>query len=154
MRLINSNGKQVGVVLREKALKMAQDEGLDLVEIVPNASPPVCKIMDYGKYKYQQSKSEKHKRKPVGMKEIKLGMNIQDADIEVKLRWAREFLTHNNKVKVRLQLKGREVVYADRGKEVLWKFAHGLEDVGVIEQPPRVIEERMLILVIAPRRNA
>jgi translation initiation factor IF-3 len=153
LRLIGADGKQIGIVSREEALKRAMEEGLDLVEIVPTANPPVCKIMDYGRYKYEKSKSEKHRRKPVVIKEIKLGMNIQEADIEVKLRHAREFLAHGNKVKVSLRFRGREIIYAKRGKEVLWKFAKALEGVGVIEQVPTV-NETIATTVIAPIRDA
>lgn len=149
LRVIGSDGKQVGVLTREEALRMAREEGLDLVEVVPNTMPPVCKIMDYGKYKYEKSKTEKHKHKPSVVKEIKLGLNIQDADMEVKLRWAKEFLAHGNRVRARLQFRGREIIYSKRGKDVLWRFAQSLEDIGIVEQAPR-IDGNIATVVVAP----
>lgn len=153
LKVIGADGKQVGILTREEALRMAREAGLDLVEVVPTAMPPVCKIMDYGKYKYEKSKSDKHRHKPAIVKEIKLGLNIQAADLEVKLRWAREFLAHGNKVRVRLRFKGREIIYSKRGKDVLWGFAQSLDDVGIVEQAP-LIDGGIATVVVAPKRDA
>lgn len=153
LRVIGADGKQLGILHREEALKIAREHGLDLVEIVPTAVPPVCKIMDYGKYKYEKSKSEKHRHKPSIMKEIKLGLNIQDADMEVKVKWAKEFLAHGNKVRANLRFKGREIIYSKRGKDVLRRFAQLLEDVGTVEQSPRV-DGSIATIVVVPRKDA
>lgn len=153
LRVIGSDGRQLGVMAREEALRMAREERLDLVEVVPNVMPPICKIMDYGKYKYEKSRGEKHKRKPAEIKEIQLGMNIQDADTAVKMRWAKEFLVRGDKIRVKLRFRGREKIYANRGKDILLKFAHSLEDVGTLEQDPQ-IEGNIAMIVVAPKRDA
>lgn len=152
LMVIDSDGKQIGVLPREEALRRAFDKGLDLVEIVPTARPPICKIMDYGKYKYDKHKSEKHKHKAVQTKEIKLGMNIQEVDILVKLKQAEKFLAHGNKVRAKLRFRGREIIYANRGKDILLNFANSLSD-GVIEQAPR-IDGKIATVIIAPKHNA
>jgi translation initiation factor IF-3 len=152
LRVIASDGSQVGVISRDEALRMAREEGLDLVEVVPNSRPPVCKIMDYGKYKYEKNKSEKHRHKASVIKEVKLGMNTQEADVGVKLRWARDFLSDGNKVRARLRFRGREIIYAKRGKDILLDFARSLDDVAMIEQPPRV-DGNIATIVVAPRKK-
>lgn len=153
LRLIGEDGKQLGIVSRNEALKMAREAGLDLVEVSPNTRPPVCKIMDYGRYMYEERKKEKkRKHSIVKLKELKVGLKIDEHDYNVKLRKAREFLSNSNKVRVRLRFKGREVIYADRGKEVLMRFAKDLEDVSNIEQSP-TREGRFMIFLLSPKQG-
>ncbi len=151
LRIIDSDGKQIGVLKRDEALRRAFDQGLDLVEIVPTARPPICKIMDYGKYKYEQHKKDKQKHKSVQTKEIKLGLNIQEGDIAVRMKQAEKFLAQGNKIRAKLRFRGREIIYANRGKEVLLDFAKGLP--GAIEQAPR-IDGKIMSIVIAPKHDA
>ena len=157
LMLIDSDGKQLGVVSRNEALKKAAEKGLDLVEIVPTAHPPIVRIMDYGKYKYEQSKSDKHRHKPMQLKEIKLGLEIQSADLGVKLRHAEKFLTSGDKVKVNLRFRGREIIYARRGKDLLWDFAKSLDSISAIEHPPTIEGKTATILLVpksgSPRRG-
>lgn len=153
LRLIGEDGKQLGIVSRNEALKMAREAGLDLVEVSPNTRPPVCKIMDYGKYKYEERKKEKkRKHSIVKLKELKLGLKIDAHDYNVKLKKAREFLSNGNKVRVRLKFRGREVIYADRGKEVLMRFAKDLEEISNIEQSP-TREGRFMIFLLSPKQG-
>ncbi|MBI4723322.1 MAG: translation initiation factor IF-3 [Candidatus Stahlbacteria bacterium] len=153
LKVIGADGKPIGVIPREEAIRMAKEMGLDLVEVVPTATPPICKIMDYGKYKYEKNRSEKHKRKPAEIKEIQLGMNTQEADIAVKLKWAKEFLEHGDKIVVKLRFRGREKIYANRGKEILLKFAKFLEEGGILEQEP-LIEGNTAKILITPKKDA
>lgn len=138
---------------RSEALKIAREAGLDLVEVSPNTKPPVCKIMDYGKYLYEERKREKKRKHSVGkLKELKLGLKIDEHDYNVKLRQAREFLSNSNKVRVRLKFRGREVIYTDRGREVLMRFAKDLEDISNIEQPP-TMEGKFMIFLLSPKHS-
>ncbi|MDI6839617.1 MAG: translation initiation factor IF-3 [bacterium] len=152
LRLVDSDGKQLGVVSRDEALRIAAEKGLDLVELVPNVYPPVCKIMDYGKYKYEQSKSEKHKHRVMQTKEIKLGLETQEADIRVKLKHAEKFLTRGDKVRIRLKFRGREIMYAERGKELIWNFAKSLDSISTIEQAP-TIDGKIATALLVPKRS-
>ena len=147
VRLIDPNGTQVGVVRREKALEMAEGFNLDVVEVAPNATPPVCRIMDYGKYKYQMSKKEKISRKKqhvIHVKEIRLRPTIDSHDIATKMRQSRKFLEEGNHVRIRILFRGRQIVHPELGKAVLNKVQNELSDIAVMEKD-LVSEDRSLI---------
>ena len=154
VRVIDSDGEQVGVLPTAQALARAEDQGLDLVEISPTAKPPVCRIMDYGKYRYEQSKKQAEARKKqttVEVKEIKLRPKTEKHDLDFKIRNIRKFLGQNNKVKITLRFRGREIVYSDTlGRAVLDKIAVDLEDVAVIQQNP-TMEGRQMVMLVAPK---
>lgn len=154
VRLIDEEGVQLGVVNLEEALDKADNAGLDLVEVSPNAEPPVCRIMDYGKYRYELSKKQQEARKKqavVEVKEIKLRPKTEKHDLDFKIKNIRKFLQQKNKVKVTLRFRGREIVYADSlGLEVLNKVGEALEDVGVILQPP-TMEGRQMAMFVGPK---
>jgi translation initiation factor IF-3 len=153
IRLIDAEGEQVGVVSRDDALNRAFAVGLDLVEISPNAEPPVCKILDYGKFKYeiQKKKAEaKKKQKVIEIKEIKVRPNIDDNDYDIKMRAVRRFLEDGDKVKVTLRFRGRELAHQDLGAKVLDRIRDEVADLAKVEQFPKM-EGRQMIMVIAPR---
>ena len=153
VRVVSENGEMLGVLEIEEALKLASDQGLDLVEISPKAKPPVCKIIDYGKYKYQIQKKQaeaKKKQKTFEVKEVKLRPGIEDHDYEVKLNSIQRFLSVGDKVKITLRFKGREMAYQQRGMEVLKKLESAVEPVAKIEQVPK-LEGKHMIMVVAPR---
>ena len=153
IRLILEDGKQAGIVSREEALRLAREAGLDLVEIVPGARPPVCKILDYGKYKYEESKREKSRKKKqhtTVTKEIKMRLKIDKHDYDIKLVRAQKFLIHGYKVKLRLFFRGREIVYARKGIELLTNFAEALTEKGKISQPAKK-EGRQVTALIIPK---
>lgn len=152
VRVISSKGEQVGVLTLPEALKQAEQAGLDLVEIAPNATPPVCKIIDYGKFRYDQTKREKESRKSqhqIKVKEVKFRPNIGTHDLETKLRHAREFLEKGNKVKVTCMFRGREMAHTDIGQRVVADFCEKLEEVGAVEAPMKMFG-RFLTVVLAP----
>ena len=135
----------------EEALKLAEDEGLDLVEVAPKAVPPVCKILDYGKYLYRQNKiDQKHKKmqKTAEMKTIRLTLRIDSHDLETKIRQAKGFLADRSSVKVMLMFKGREAAHADLGKQKLDLFSQSLQDVAQLEAPPRKLGSQMIMILI------
>ena len=153
IRLIDAEGEMVGVVPIREAMDRALAAGLDLVEVSPNADPPVCKILDYGKYKYevQKKKAEaRKKQKVIEVKEIKLRPNIDDNDYDVKMRAMRKFLTEGDKVKVTLRFRGREMAHQDLGMKVLDRVREQLDDMAKVEQIPKM-EGRQMIMVVAPR---
>jgi len=153
IRLIDADGEMVGVVSLREGLDMATEVGLDLVEVSPTADPPVCKILDFGKYKYeiQKKKNEaRKKQKVIDIKEIKLRPNIDDNDYNIKMRNMRQFLTNGDKVKVTLRFRGREMAHQDLGVKVLDRVREGLDDLAKVEQFPR-IEGRQMVMVMAPR---
>ena len=153
VRLIDANGDNVGVVDTDDALKRAVDVGLDLVEISPHADPPVCKILDFGKFKYeaQKRKSEaRKKQKVIDVKEIKMRPNIDQHDYDVKMRSIERFISDGDKVKVTMRFRGREMVHQDIGLKVLERVRDQLEEVAKIEQFPR-LEGRQMTMVMAPR---
>jgi translation initiation factor IF-3 len=155
VRLVDAEGEQVGIVSIEDARAAAAARGLDLVEVAPGARPPVVRIMDYGKYKYEQARKareSKKKQHQVQVKEIKLRPKIEEHDINFKARHARRFLTEGNKVKLTMRFRGREMTHTELGAAVLERFAGNLEDVGQIEEQPRM-EGRQMTMVLAPRRN-
>jgi len=152
VRLIDDEGEQIGVIPIKEALKMAEDKHLDLVNVAPNAKPPVCKILDYGKYKYDALKKEKEAKKNqkvINVKEIRLSPNIEKHDLEVKANQASKFLSNENRVKVSVRFRGRELGHKDLGKEVLDKFYELTKDVGQIEKKPSM-EGRMMIMFMGP----
>lgn len=146
---------EVGVYDTRKAVSMAQEQELDLVEISPNADPPVCKIIDYKKFLYDQKKKQKElksKQQKVTLKEIRFGPNTDDHDFEFKLKHARKFLEEGSKVKAYVFFKGRTIVFKDRGQILLLKFAQELEDLGVVEQMPK-LEGKKMIIMINPKKK-
>jgi len=152
IRVIGSDGKQVGVMSVREAILKAELEGLDLVEISPNATPPVCRIIDYGKFRYQQTKKEKESKKSqhvVKVKEIKFKPNIDQNDLRTKLKHAREFLLKGNKVRVTCTFRGREMLHSNIGEQLLEKVVVELEDVSQIESPKKNLG-RVITLVLAP----
>ena len=153
IRLIDERGANVGVVPREKALVMADEAGLDLVEISPQADPPVCKILDYGKFKYEAQKKRavaRKKQKVTEVKEIKLRPNINSHDYEVKMRSMVKFLGEGDKVKVTLRFRGREMTHTELGMKVLDRVRDDLEELAKVEQRPKM-EGRQMSMVISPR---
>ena len=153
IRLIDERGANVGVVPREKALIMADEAGLDLVEISPQADPPVCKILDYGKFKYEAQKKRavaRKKQKVTEVKEIKLRPNINSHDYEVKMRSMVKFLGEGDKVKVTLRFRGREMTHTELGMKVLDRVRDDLEELAKVEQHPKM-EGRQMTMVISPR---
>lgn len=154
VRLIGENGEQLGIMPVRDALKMAEDAGLDLVKIAPTAKPPVCKIVDYGKYKYEQIRKEKEAKKKqriVEIKEIRLSPNIDTNDLNTKVNAARKFLTKGDRVKVTLRFRGREMAHMNSSKHVLDDFAESLSDVAVVEKAPKV-EGRSMTMFLTEKR--
>ncbi len=152
MRLVDADGNMVGVVPIEKALADADDAGLDLVEVSPNAEPPVCKILDYGKYKYEDQKRKaeaRKKQKTIDVKEIKMRPGIDSHDYDVKMRAMRRFLDEGDKVKVTLRFRGREMAHQELGLKVLHRVRDDIEELGKIELLPKM-EGRQMIMVVAP----
>ena len=153
VRVISEKGDMLGVFDTPDAVKLAFDQGLDLVEVSPNATPPVCKIIDYGKYKYQIQKKQaeaKKKQKTFEVKEVKLRPGIEDHDYGVKLKSIQRFLNDGDKVKITLRFKGREMAYHQRGMDVLKKLESEREQQAKIEQVP-TLEGKHMIMVVAPR---
>ena len=154
IRLIASNGDQVGVIDTTKALELAKNEDLDLVEIVPNQIPPVCRIMDYGKYKFTQSKkahTAKRKQKQTQVKEIKFRPNTEEADYQVKLKSLIKFLSGGDKTKITMRFRGREIAHQVIGRDLLDRVQKDLDEHGIVEQIP-AFEGRQMVMVIAPKR--
>jgi translation initiation factor IF-3 len=154
VRLIASNGDQVGVVDTAKALELAKEEELDLVEIVPNQTPPVCRIMDYGKFKFENQKkahAAKKKQKQTQVKEIKFRPNTEEADYQVKLKSLIKFLSVGDKAKITMRFRGREIAHQVIGREFLDRVQKDLDEYGVVEQIPS-FEGRQMVMVIAPKK--
>ncbi|NQX73999.1 MAG: translation initiation factor IF-3 [Epibacterium sp.] len=152
IRLIGAEGENVGVVHPAKAMQMAEEAGLDLVEISPNATPPVCKIMDYGKFKYEQQKREseaRKKQKTIEVKEVKFRPNTDTNDYGVKMRNVFKFLDNGDKVKVTLRFRGREMAHQNLGRELLERVAEDVKDIGKIENMPKM-EGRQMVMMIGP----
>lgn len=155
VRVIDSEGKQLGILKLEEAIRIAEHAGLDLVEIAATSKPPVCKIMDYGKYRFEREKKEKENRKKqqiVELKELQLTCNIGDHDFRTKVSHAHRFLTGGNKVKVLVKFKGREMAHTERGEVLLQRFLDACAEYGQAEKPP-VLEGRNMILLIAPNKT-
>ena len=155
MRVIGSDGEMVGVLSRDEALAMAEEAGLDLVEIQPTADPPVCRIMDYGKFKFEAQKkanAAKKKQKIVEIKELKFRPTTDEGDYKIKLRNLRRFLEEGDKVKVNIRFKGREMAHQELGMQMAARIEKDLADEVVIEQRPR-LEGRQMIMMVAPKRK-
>jgi translation initiation factor IF-3 len=153
IRLIDADGEMIGVVSLREGLDMAAEVGLDLVEVSPNADPPVCKILDFGKFKYeiQKKKAEaRKKQKVIEVKEVKLRPNIDDNDYEVKMRAMRKFIAEGDKVKITLRFRGREMAHQHLGMALLDKVREALDDICKVESHPRM-EGRQMVMVMAPR---
>lgn len=156
MRLIDTDGGQLGVVSSREAQKMADERQLDLVKISPNAKPPVCKIMDFGKFKFEQGKKEKEikkNQKTINIKEIRMSARVEEHDVNVKAKNCRKFLENGDKVKVSVRFRGREMAYTDVGKDILLKFAEKVADVSVIEKKPK-LEGRNMAMYLAPKKES
>ena len=154
VRLIGADGEQLGIMSSRDAQKLADEAGLDLVKIAPTAKPPVCKIIDYGKYRYEQARKEKEakkKQKIVELKEIRLSPNIDTNDLNTKINSAKKFIEKGNKVKVTLRFRGREMAHMNQSKYILDDFAEALADVAVVEKAPKV-EGRSIGMVLAEKR--
>lgn len=152
VRLIDAEGNQVGVVSLEKALQIAEDAELDLVEVSPNTNPPVCKVLDYGKYKYEQQKKAseaRKKQKTVDVKELKMRPTIEDHDFGVKLKNAIRFLKGGDKVKFTIRFRGREMAYQDQGQELMKRLEDELVEYGKVELQPKM-EGRQMIMILSP----
>ena len=153
VRVISSEGLQLGIMSSEEALKKAEEEELDLIMIAPNATPPVCKIMDYSKYRYEQARKEKDakkKQKTVEVKEIRFSPNIDTNDLNTKSNNARKFLEKGNRVKVTLRFRGREMTHINATKGVLDTFAESLADIAIVDKPAKM-EGRNMSIVLAPK---
>ncbi|WP_227419834.1 translation initiation factor IF-3 [Roseitranquillus sediminis] len=154
IRLIGPNGENVGVVTPERGMAIAEEVGLDLVEISPNASPPVCKIMDFGKFKYENQKREseaKKKQKTIEVKEVKFRPNTDTHDYDVKMRNVTRFLEAGDKVKVTLRFRGREMAHQNLGRDLLERVAADVEGLGKVENMPKM-EGRQMVMMIGPSR--
>ena len=153
VRLVDEDGGQLGVVQTREALNMSEERGVDLVEVAPNANPPVCRMMDYGKYKYELKKqAAAKKQKAQGLKEVKFRPNIGDHDLDVKINRIREFLEDDNKTKIRIFFRGREIVHSDLGRMLANKILERVSDLGGVDIPPK-LEGKNLTMVITPKKN-
>ena len=154
LRIISADGEQLGIMSSSEALKLAENAGLDLVKIAPNAKPPVCKVIDYGKYRYEMARKDKEakkKQKTVELKEIRLSPNIDTNDLNTKMNAAKKFLAKGNKVKITLRFRGREMAHMSSSKHILDDFAENLSDIAVVEKAPK-IEGRSIGMVLAEKR--
>ena len=155
VRLIANDGEQLGVMSAREAQKLADEAGLDLVKISPKAKPPVCKIIDYGKYKYEQTRKEKlakKKQKVIDVKEVRMSPNIDTNDLNTKINHAKKFLSKGARVKVTLRFRGRELAHVNASKDILDDFAKALEDVATIDKKPK-FEGRSMTMFLAPKNN-
>ena len=155
VRVIGEDGEQLGVMSAKEAQKLAEEAGLDLVKIAPTAKPPVCKIVDYGKYKYEQTRREKEakkKQKVIEVKEIRLSPNIDTNDLNTKVNAARKFISKGDKVKVTLRFRGREMAHMNSSKHILDDFAQSLADVAIVEKAPKV-EGRSMTMFLTEKRS-
>ncbi|MBX6363439.1 MAG: translation initiation factor IF-3 [Gemmatimonadetes bacterium] len=154
VRVIGADGSQLGIMSVEEALASAENEGLDLVEVAPTARPPVVRIMDYGKFKYEQARKAREARKKqhhIQIKEVKFRPGIEPHDFEFKVRHARRFLEEGNKVKATMMFRGRQMAHPELGREVLTRVAQSLEDVGRVESEP-MMEARTMTMILGPRK--
>jgi translation initiation factor IF-3 len=154
--VIGSDGVQLGVMETSEALRIAKEEGLDLVEISPKAVPPVCKIMDYGRFKYETAKKEREeraKRTVIEVKEMKFRPKTDDHDLDFKVKHIREFLQEGNKAKLMIQFRGREIVHPEVGQAVLRRVVEACSDIGIVEQQP-MMEGRRMLMIIGPKPGA
>lgn len=155
MRFVGVDGEQLGIIPIKQALKIASEKGLDLVEVAPTAKPPVCKIMDYGKYRFEQSKREKEARKNqkiINIKEVKLRPNIENHDFETKAKNVEKFLKNGDKVKITIMFRGREITHPDIGKQLCLRMAKTVEHVATVEKAPKV-EGRNMTMILTPKQG-
>jgi translation initiation factor IF-3 len=153
VRLIDNDGTQMGVMSAREALQMAEEKGLDLVKIVPTAKPPVCKMMNYDKHRYEQAKRDREMRKNqriVELKEVQLSATIEENDIQTRYKNAVKFLETGDKVKVTIRFRGRQIAHTNIGIQIMQDFAKRLDEYGTVERPPK-LEGRFMIMIIAPR---
>ena len=153
VRVVDQNGEQLGVMSSRDALALAEERQLDLVKIAPQARPPVCKLMDYGKYRFEQSKKEREFRKNqkvITVKEVRLSATIEDHDVDVKFKNAVKFLKEGNKVKVTIRFRGRQITHSDIGRQVMNEFAERIKEYGTVDKAPQ-IEGRNMSMFISPR---
>ena len=154
VRVIGENGEQLGVMPTRDAMRLAEEAGVDLVKIAPTAKPPVCKIVDYGKFKYEQTRKEKEakkKQKTVEIKEIRLSPNIDTNDLNTKVNAARKFISKGDRVKITLRFRGREMAHMNNSKHILDDFAQALSDIAVVDKAPKV-EGRSMTMFLAEKR--
>ena len=155
IRLIGEDGEQLGIMSARDAMKLAREANLDLVKIAPTAKPPVCKIIDYGKYRYEQARREKEarkKQKTIEVKEVRLSPNIDTNDLNTKVNQARKFVSGGNKVKVAVRFRGRELAHTAVGKTILEDFAQKLSDIAVIDKPAK-LEGKSMVMFLVEKRN-
>jgi translation initiation factor IF-3 len=155
IRLIGENGEQLGIMSAREAMKIAQEAELDLVKIAPTAKPPVCKIIDYGKYRYELARKEKEakkKQKIIEVKEVRLSPNIDSNDLNTKISAARKFIQKGNKVKVTLRFRGREMAHMNASRHILDDFAKELADIAVVDKPSKV-EGRSIVMFLTEKRS-
>lgn len=155
IRLIGEDGEQLGIMSARDAMKLAREVNLDLVKIAPTAKPPVCKIIDYGKYRYEQARKEKEarkKQKTIEVKEVRLSPNIDTNDLNTKVNQARKFVSSGNKVKVAVRFRGRELAHTAVGKTILEDFAQKLSDIAVIDKPAK-LEGKSMVMFLVEKRN-
>ncbi|MHB1842625.1 MAG: translation initiation factor IF-3 [Sulfobacillus sp.] len=153
IRLVSPDGEQMGIVSLSRALELAAERNLDLVEVAAGAKPPVCRIMDFGRFRYEEQKREKEtrkKQKQINVKEVKLRPRIEAHDFDVKMKNAMKFLKEGDKVKATIMFRGREIVHQEIGQEILRRLAEQLDEVAVVERPPR-LEGRNMIMFFAPK---
>jgi translation initiation factor IF-3 len=155
VRVIDENGEMLGVMATKEALRISDEKNLDLVKVSPNAKPPVCKILDYGKFRYeeiQRAKEAKKNQKAVVIKEIRMSVRVEEHDINVKVKNCLKFLEQGNRVKVSIRFRGREMAYTDRGKDVLLDFAERASELGLIEKAPKM-EGRSMVMFLSPKKD-
>ena len=153
VRVVDQNGEQLGVMSSREALALAEERQLDLVKIAPQARPPVCKLMDYGKYRFEQSKKEREFRKNqkvITVKEVRLSATIEDHDVDVKFKNAVKFLKEGNKVKVTIRFRGRQITHSEIGRQVMTEFAERIKEYGTVDKAP-TIEGRNMSMFITPK---
>ena len=154
VRVIGVNGEQLGVMQTREAMALAEEAGVDLIKVVPTAKPPVCRIADFGKYRYEQARKEKEarkKQKVIEIKEIRLSPNIDTNDLNTKIGAARKFLSKGDRVKITLRFRGREMAHMNNSRHILDDFAQSLSDIAVVEKPPKV-EGRTLTMFLTEKR--
>lgn len=155
VRVVDDEGNQLGVMSAKDAQKLAREKSMDLVKIAPKAMPPVCKIIDYGKFRYEQAKKDKEAKKKqniISIKEVRLSPNIEQHDVNTKMKQAHKFLSNGDKVKVTVRFRGREMAHTSIGKDILVDFAKSLEEIAEIEKPPKM-EGRSMVMFLTQRKS-
>ena len=155
VRLVDQNGEQLGVMPTEQAMRLAEERDLDLVKIAPQGRPPVCKLMDYGKYRFEQNKRVREIRKNqkvIAVKEVRLSATIEEHDVDVRYKNAVKFLKEGNKVKVTIRFRGRQITHSEIGRTIMYEFAESVKEYGTVDRAP-VIEGRNMTMMISPRET-